>query len=98
MEVLPPIFGFAWMTTHKNEERMVRVKTQPRHATVRPTKCIVYMTHNPITYSIHRHRELFQKDEDARVKKKQLEQYKRHVHTPPAEDTAASTPQETSHR
>ena len=55
------------------------------------------MSRNPITYSIHQHRELFQKDEDARVKKKQLEQYKKHVHTPPTEDTATTPPQETFH-
>ena len=55
------------------------------------------MSRNPITYSIHRHRELFQKDEDARMKKKQLDQYKKHVHTPPAEDRATTMPQETSH-
>ena len=76
---------------------MVRVKTKPRHATIRPPKCVVYMSRNPITYSIHRHRELFQKDEDARMKKKQLDQYKKHVHTPPAEDRATTMPQETSH-
>ena len=55
------------------------------------------MSHNPITYSIYRHRELFQKDEDARVKKKQLEQYKKHVHTPPVEDTVTTMPQKTSY-
>ena len=55
------------------------------------------MSRNPITYSIHRHRELFQKDEDARVKKKQLELYKKHVHTPPTEDSATTMPQKTSH-
>ena len=71
---------------------MVRVKTKLQHATVRPPKCIVYMSRNPITYRIHWHRELFQKDEDARIKKRQLEQYKKHVHTPPVKDRATTTP------
>ena len=77
---------------------MVRVKQKLQHAAVRPPKCIVYVSRNPITYSIHRHRELFEKDEDARVKKRQLEQYKKHVHTPLAEDSPTTTPQEASHR
>ena len=76
---------------------MVRVKQKLRHAAIWPPKCIVYVSHNPITYSIHRHRELFEKDEDARVKKRQLEQYKKHVHTPPAEDSSTTTPQEVSY-
>ena len=53
------------------------------------------MSRNPITFSIHRHQELFQKDEDARMKK-QLDQYKKHVHAPQAEAQATTTPQETS--
>ena len=54
------------------------------------------MSRNPITFSIHRHQELFQKDEDARIKK-QLDQYKKHVHAPQVEARATTTPQETSH-
>ena len=61
----PSDFQFRLDEDHKNEGRIVRVKTKPRHATVRPPKCVIYMSRNPITYSIHRHRELFQKDEDA---------------------------------
>ena len=76
---------------------MVRVKAKPRHAIIRPPKCVIYMSRNPITYSIHRHRALFEKDEAARVKKKQLELYKKHVHTPPTEDTAIIMPQKTAH-
>ena len=93
----PSDFRFRLDEYHKNEGHMVRVKTKPRHAAVRPPKCVVYMSCNPITYSIHRHRKLFQKDEDARVKKKQLEQYKKHVHTPPAKVRATTMPQEASH-
>ena len=77
---------------------MVRVKSRPQHATVRPPKCVVYMSHNPITFSIHRHQELFQKDEEARIKKQQLDKYKKHVHAPLVENSATTTPQETSHR
>ena len=77
---------------------MVRVKSRPRHATVRPPKCVVYMTSNPITFSIHRHQELFHKDEEARMKKQKLHIYKKHVHAPPAENSSTATPQETSHR
>ena len=77
---------------------MVRVKSRPRHATVRPPKCIVYMTRNPITFSIHRHQELFHKDEEARMKKQKLDTYKKHVHAPLAENSSTATPQETSHR
>ena len=93
----PSDFWFCLDDEKRDEGHMVRVKTKPRHATVRPPKCVVYMSHNPIRYSIHRHRELFQKDEDARVKKKQLELYKKYVHTPPTEDSATTTPQKTSH-
>ena len=64
---------------------MVRVKPKPRHANMRPPKCVVYMSRNPIKYVIQRHQELFQKDQAARDKKKKKEQYKKHVHTPPKE-------------
>ena len=47
------------------------------------------MSRNPITFSIHWHQELFQKDEDARMKK-QLDQYKKHVYTPQAEARATT--------
>ena len=77
---------------------MVRVKSRPRHATVRPPKCVMYMSRNPITFSIHRHQELFHKDEEARMKKQQLNNYKKHVHAPLAENSSTTTPQEASHR
>ena len=77
---------------------MVRVKSRPRHATIRPPKCVVYMSRNPITFSIHQHQELFQKDEEARIKKQQLDKYKKYVHAPPAENSSTITPQEASHR
>ena len=76
---------------------MVRVKSSPQQATVWPPKCVVYITRNPITFSIHRHQELFHKDEEARLKKQKLETYKKHVHAPPAKNSFTATPQETSH-
>ena len=32
---------------------MVRLKATPRHAEVRPLKCVVYITRNPVTFAIH---------------------------------------------
>ena len=34
---------------------MVRTKSTPRHADVRPPKCIIFITRNPVTFAIHRH-------------------------------------------
>ena len=36
---------------------MVCSKAPPRHAEVRPLKCVVYMTRNPVTFEIHRRHE-----------------------------------------
>ena len=36
---------------------MVRSKAPPRHAEVRPLKCVVYITRNPVTFEIHWRRE-----------------------------------------
>ena len=38
---------------------MVQTKAIPRHAEVRSPKCIVYITRNPVTFVIQRHRDLF---------------------------------------
>ena len=62
---------------------MVCSKAPPRHAEVRLLKCIVYMTRNPVTFEIHRRREFYLLDQQARETKYQAE-YKRHVHMPPA--------------
>ena len=61
---------------------MVRIKLTPRHAEVRPLKCVVYITRNPVTFAVHRCRELYLLDQQARERKHQ-EDYKRHVHMPP---------------
>ena len=45
---------------------MVRKKTTPHHADVRPPKCVVYISRNPVTFEIYRHRELYLLDEKAR--------------------------------
>ena len=61
---------------------MVRSKATPEYAEVRPLKCIVYITRNPVTFEIHRRREFYLLDQQARERKQQAE-YKRHVHMPP---------------
>ena len=69
---------------------MVRSKAPPRHAEVRPLKCIVYMTRNPVTFEIYRRREFYLLDQQARETKYQAD-YKRHVHmlpVPPATTTS----------
>ena len=38
---------------------MVRKKMTPHHADVRPPKCVVYVSRNPVTFEIHRCRELY---------------------------------------
>ena len=67
---------------------MVRTKLTPRHVDVRPLKCVVYITRNPVTFVIQRNRDLLLLDQQARERKHQAA-YKRHVHKPPA--TAATT-------
>ena len=61
---------------------MVRTKTPPHHADVRMPKCVVYVSRNPVTFDIHRHRKLYLLDQKARETRKQQD-YKRHVHAPP---------------
>ena len=75
---------------------MVQTKATPRHAEVQPLKCIVYITQNPVTFAIHRHREFYLLDQQARETKHQAE-YKRHVHTPPAQSTTTIMTQNTTH-
>ena len=45
---------------------MVRRKATLRHAEVQPLKCVVYITQNPVTFIIHRRRELYLLDQQAR--------------------------------
>ena len=62
---------------------MVRQKATPRHAEVRPLKCVIYITRNPVTFTIQRRREFYLLDQQARERKRQAA-YKWHVHMPPA--------------
>ena len=75
---------------------MVRSKAAPRHAEVRPLKCLVYITRNPVTFEIHRHREYYLLDQRARETKHQTE-YKRHVHMPPAPPAITTTTKNVTH-
>ena len=75
---------------------MVRSKAPPRHAEVRPLKCVVYITHNPVTFEIHRRREFYLLDQQARETKYQAE-YKRHVYMPPASPAITTTTTNVTH-
>ena len=75
---------------------MVRTKATPQHAEVRPLKCIVYITRNPVTFVIQRRRDLFLLDQQARERKHQAA-YKRHVHTPPVTSATTTTTKDTTH-
>ena len=75
---------------------MVRTKATPRHAEIRPLKCIDYITRNPVTFVIQRHHELFLLDQKAR-ERKHLEAYKRHVQRPPTQPATTDTPKNTAH-
>ena len=75
---------------------MVRTKVTPCHAKVRPLKCIIYITRNPVTFVIQRHHELFLQDQQAR-ERKHLEAYKWHVHRPPTQPATTATPKNTAH-
>ena len=48
---------------------MVQTKSTPRHAEVRPLKCIVYISRNPVTFAIYRRREFYLLDQQARETK-----------------------------
>ena len=75
---------------------MVRSKAPPRHAEVRPLKCVVYITRNPVTFQIHRRHEFYLLDQQARATKYQAE-YKRHVHMPPAPPAITTTTKNVAH-
>ena len=44
---------------------MVQTKVTPHHVEVRPLKCIIYITQNPVTFIIQLHHELFLLDQQA---------------------------------
>ena len=75
---------------------MVQTKATPRHAEVGPPKCVIYITRNPVTFNIQRHRHLFLLDQQARQEKHQAA-YKQHVHRLPAEPATTITPENTAH-
>ena len=75
---------------------MVRIKSTPQHAEVRLLKCVVYITRNPVTFTIHQRREFYLLDQKARETKLQAE-YKQHVHTPPARCTTTTTTKDSTH-
>ena len=79
----PSEFVHRWRGRKQQHHRhMMRLKVTPLHAEVRPLKCVVYITRNPVTFVIHRRREFFLLDQQAPERKHQAA-YKRHVHTPP---------------
>ena len=75
---------------------MVRIKATPWHAEVRLPKCVVYVTRNPVTFDIQRHRHLFLLDQQARQEQYQAA-YKRHVHQLPAKPATTTMPENTAH-
>ena len=75
---------------------MVRTKVTPRHAEVRPLKCVIYITRNPVTFIIHRHRDLFLLYQLAQEREHQAP-YKRHVHTLPTQPAITTTTKDTTH-
>ena len=75
---------------------MVQTKVTPHHGEVRPLKCIVYITWNPVTFVIQRHHELFLLDQQVQ-ERKHSEAYKRHVHRPPTQPATTATPENTAY-
>ena len=75
---------------------MVRIKATPWHAEVQPLKCVVYITRNPVTFAIHRRREFYLLDQQARERKHQAD-YKRHVHMPPVQPAITTTTKNVTH-
>ena len=68
----------------------MRRKAMPKHAVVKPQKCVVIIHRNPIRYVVHRRREYFLLDQQQRDQDK-LQEYKKHVHSPPQDYTPADT-------
>ena len=75
---------------------MVQTKATPRHAEVRLPKCVIYITRNPVTFDIQRHRHLFLLDQQAQREQHKAD-YKRHVHRPPTKPATTTTPENTAH-
>ena len=50
----------------QNKHRhMVQTKLTPPHVDVRPPKCVIYITRNPVTFAIHWRREFHLQDQKA---------------------------------
>ena len=91
----PSEISHRWRGSYSiKHQRMVRTKTPPHHADVRTPKCVVYVSRNPVTFDIYRRRELYLLDQKARETRKQQD-YKRHVHAPPAKFTATTAAKNT---
>ena len=75
---------------------MVQTKETRRNAEVRPLKCVIYITRNPVTFVIQWHRDLFLLDQQAGERKHQAA-YKRHVHKPPMTPATTITTKNTTH-
>ena len=80
----------------QHHQHMVQIKATPQHAEVRPLKCIVYITRNPVTFAIHRHHEFYLLDQQAQERKHKAA-YKRHVHAPPAQPATTTTTKNATH-
>ena len=52
---------------------MVRSKVTPWHAEVQSLKCVIYISRNPVTFAIHRCREFYLLDQQARERRHQAE-------------------------
>ena len=75
---------------------MVRTKVTRQHAEVRPLKCVIYITRNPVTFVIQRRHDLFLLDQQAQERKHQAA-YKRHVHTPPVQPATTTMTKNPTH-
>ena len=75
---------------------MVQTKATPQHAEVRPLKCVIYITRNPVTFVIQWGRDLFLLDQQVRERKHQAA-YKWHVHTLPTTPAITTTTKNTTH-
>ena len=53
------------------KQQMVRTKSTPWHAELRPLQCVIYISRNPVTFAIHQHRDLFLLDQQARERRHQ---------------------------
>ena len=69
---------------------MVRTKSTPWQVEVRPLKCVIYITRNPVTFIIQWRRDLFLLDQQAPDRRHQAA-YKRHVHLPPVTPAVTTT-------